>query len=90
MSEKPIHTLLVEDDPDAAYLICMALAEADRADQAALQEQLAQEQREFRAGRLASEKDQYRLAITAQVTQNWFSETLVSHDHNSGKIPNDR
>ena len=41
-------------------------------DQAALQQQLNREQAEFKAGRLATEKDLYRLAITAQVTQNWL------------------
>ena len=37
-----------------------------------LQRQLDLEQAEFRAGRLATLKDRYRLAITAQVTNNWL------------------
>jgi colicin import membrane protein len=51
-------------------------AEAEAARQAeaqdALAEQLAREQAEFQAGRLASQNDQYHLAIKALVTQNWL------------------
>jgi colicin import membrane protein len=51
-------------------------AEAEAARQAeaqdALAEQLAREQAQFQAGRLASLNDQYHLAIQALVTQNWL------------------
>ncbi|NNE04959.1 MAG: cell envelope integrity protein TolA [Xanthomonadales bacterium] len=51
-----------------------AEAEAQRQSEAqqALQEQLAREQRDFQAGRLATLGEQYMLAIQAQVTQNWL------------------
>lgn len=43
-----------------------AIAEAD------MQRQIANEQAEFRAGQVASERDKYYSAIQSQVTNNWF------------------
>ena len=40
--------------------------------QEALQEQVAKEQREFRAGQMATLSQQYQLAIRQQVTDNWL------------------
>jgi len=49
-----------------------ALAQRQAHAQAELAQQLDREQREFRAGQMATLAQQYELAIRAQVTQNWL------------------